>query len=148
MKIHRAKLVNLPKIALLFDQYRQFYEQPSDINRALDFLKKRLKKGESVLFFAEIDEKTVGFVQLYPVFSSVTTERSWLLNDLFVVENFRKNGVGEALLEAAKNFVTKKKHKGLLLETAESNVVAQRLYERLGWELESADYRFYFWKSS
>ena len=147
MKILRARSADLDGIAPLFDAYRQFYGQESDIPAARNFLETRLSRRETVVFFAKIGEKAVGFTQLFPIFSSVSMERSWLLNDLFVLENFRKNGVGEALLLQAQQFVSAKKHKGLLLETAADNASAQRLYERLGWHKESDDYWFYFWKS-
>lgn len=147
MKILRATRAHLPEIAVLFDQYRQFYGQKGDVEAAQTFLKERLERRESVIFLAKIDGQPAGFTQLYPIFSSVSMEKSWLLNDLFVAENFRKKGVGEALLLRAQKFVTDKKHKGLLLETAADNTPAQRLYDRLGWQKESDDYWFYFWKS-
>lgn len=64
-----------------------------------------------------------------------------------MVEKFRKKGVAEALLLRAQKMVADKKHKGLALETAADNVAAQRIYDRLGWQKESDEYFFYFWKS-
>ena len=73
-------------VAPLFDAYRQFYQQPSDPALARAFIAERLARSESVIFLAERDGQAVGFVQLYPLFSSTAARprRLWLLNDLFV----------------------------------------------------------------
>ncbi len=148
MKILRADRRHLDVVAPLFDGYRLFYGQKSDLAAARVFLNDRLRLRESVIFLAKAnDGEAVGFTQLYPIFSSVSMERSWLLNDLFVDEKSRKHGVGEALLRRAQAFVKEKSHKGLLLETAADNLAAQRLYDRLGWHRESDDFYFYFWKA-
>src|SRR6266446_5967500 len=88
-------------IAPLFDSYRQFYDEPADAELAAAFIRDRLQAKESVIFLAEeSDEGTreaLGFVQLYPSFSSVAACRIWVLNDLFVAPEARGRGVGRAL---------------------------------------------------
>ncbi len=79
MKTIRANRSHLGQIAPLFDGYRQFYGQKTDLKAAHDFLEERLKKGESVIFFIKINGEAAGFTQLFPIFSSVSMERSWLL---------------------------------------------------------------------
>ena len=69
--------------------YRVFYEQKSDIHAARVFLEERLRKEESIIFIAKAGLDSVGFVQLYPAFSSVSMRKSWILNDLFVSETHR-----------------------------------------------------------
>lgn len=136
---------HLEQIAELFDDYRVFYNQVSDLGAARKFLSDRIKLKESVLFLAFYNGVPCGFTQLYPVFSSVTMERSFILNDLFVAENFRKNGIGKALLEAAKNKTINDGYKGLALETHPENP-ARRLYEKEGWK-EDNEFVHYFWKN-
>ena len=80
-------LRHLDKLAHIFDLYRQFYKQNGDINAAKLFLKERIVASESIIFAAFEDGTIVGFTQLYPTFSSVTLQRSWILNDFFVLEN-------------------------------------------------------------
>jgi len=93
----------------LFDQYRVFYKQESDIERAKTFIQARLDNNESVIFVALSSDKTpVGFTQLYPKYSSARTVKNWILNDLFVLKEFRKQGVGESLIKTAMNFGKKK----------------------------------------
>ena len=143
--ILKAQKEHLPKIAFLFDKYRVFYEQPSDIKAAKKFLEERLARNESILFLAMYNGSEAGFTQLYPTFSSVSLRPSLILNDLYVAESFRKKGIGEALLNHAKNFCKEQSFKGLALETAVQNP-AQRLYERLGWKKDSHCFH-YFWKA-
>lgn len=101
------------------------------------FLKKRMKREESVIFVAEERGELVGFTQLFPIFSSVSMRRTWLLNDLYVNERSRGIGVAGALLNAAKEFGRETNSKWLLLQTAADNITAQKVYEKNGWIKET-----------
>ena len=127
--IRRATLDDLDAVAKLFDAYRVFYHQPSDVDRARDFLYERMRNAESVVLVAERDA-IVGFTQLYPIFSSV---RTWLLNDLFVHADARRHGVANALLDAAADFAREQGAAGLMLETTRDNAPARALYRAAGW---------------
>ena len=120
----------------LFDQYRQFYGQPSDPELATRFIKERLSKGESVIFVAIETENSadtpVGFTQLYPTYSSVRATKNRILNDLFVAEEHRRKGIGEGLIQAALQFAADEGCTYVQLETAVTNTGAQQLYEAIG----------------
>ena len=131
--IRRASAADLDALVPLFDAYRVFYAQPSDPVRARDFLAERFANGESAVLVAERGPSAVGFTQLYPVFSSVRTARTWLLNDLFVVEGARRGGVARALLDAAAAFAREQGAAGLMLETTRDNAPARALYRAAGW---------------
>jgi GNAT superfamily N-acetyltransferase len=137
MEIIRAEVIHLGDATFLFDKYRQFYKQNSNIEAALKFLEERVRKNESVIFLGYVDKKPVGFMQLYPTFSSVSIQRAWLLNDLFVEESHRKLGVATALLAKAYDFGKESKAKYLMLQTGNQNFTAQRLYESKGWKRDS-----------
>lgn len=124
----------------MFDRYRQFYQQPTDINAAKEFLTARLTNYESVIFIASEGEQAIGFTQLYPIFSSMSLSKAWLLNDLFVDDAARKKGVATALLSAAEKFGRQSSARWLLLETAHTNSPTQSLYEKPGWQRETAFY--------
>ncbi|HEY1054369.1 MAG TPA: GNAT family N-acetyltransferase [Emticicia sp.] len=145
IQLIQAELSHVDAVAEVFDAYRQYYGQTSDIEGARQFLAERITNKESVIFLALEDNQPLGFTQLYPMFSSVSMRRSWTLNDLFVKENIRSRGIGKALLAAAQNFIIQQGHKGLLLETTPDNTKAQSLYERLGWVREQNYY--YFWQA-
>jgi ribosomal protein S18 acetylase RimI-like enzyme len=135
--IRRADANDLDALASLFDAYRQFYEQASNIKGARAFLAQRLEYDESVLLIAEHGGVAVGFVQLYPIFSSVRMGRVWTLNDLYVVPDARRGGIARALLDACCDFARATGALGLQLETGKDNVAAQKLYRDAGWELET-----------
>jgi ribosomal protein S18 acetylase RimI-like enzyme len=133
--IRQAGPTDADLVAPLFDAYRRFYEQPPDLALARSFIAARLERGESVVFLAERDGRPVGFVQLYPVFSSTAARprRLWLLNDLYVAPEARGSGVARALMLRARRLAEETDAVGLELATAHTNVAAQRLYESLGW---------------
>ena len=137
MTIRKAKKKDIEQLSVLFDKYRIFYKQKSDVNSAKSFLKKRMKREESVIFVAEERKDLVGFTQLFPIFSSVSMQRTWLLNDLYVNERARGIGAATALLNAARDFGAQTNSKWLLLHTAADNFTAQRVYERNGWIRET-----------
>lgn len=144
MKIVKAKIEQLDVVSPLFDSYRVFYGQESDINVAREFIESRLKNNESVIFLALDDEGNgLGFAQLYPSFSSVSAARIWVLNDLFVSDTARRQGMARKLMDAAKDMGLKDNVKGLALETAENNENAQKLYESLGYVRESGTYHYF-----
>ena len=143
MSIQRATINDLNSVAELFDAYRVFYQQESNLEGARNFLKERLENEDSVVFIAYDEINPVGFVQLYPTFSSVSMKKSWILNDLFVHETARKKGFGEKLIKTAIEFAEETGAKGVSLETGNDNVNAQRLYEKIGFKKES-NYFYYF----
>lgn len=132
--IRKATVADLDSLVPLFDAYRQFYKQETDLEGARKFLTERLEGEESVVFLAFYGERPAGFTQLYPIFSSVGMRRSWLLNDLYVDVVARKKGVGERLLEEAKTWARATGASWMMLETAVDNHLAQALYEKNGWE--------------
>jgi ribosomal protein S18 acetylase RimI-like enzyme len=143
MTIQKATINDLNALAELFDAYRVFYQQESNVEEARNFLKERIENEDSVVFIAYDESNPVGFVQLYPTFSSVSMKRSWTLNDLFVNKSARKKGFGEKLIKTAIEFADETGAKGVALETGHDNVTAQKLYEKIGFIKES-NYFYYF----
>ncbi|WP_374720961.1 GNAT family N-acetyltransferase [Peribacillus tepidiphilus] len=138
MEIYQATLSDLKEVSNLFNLYRLFYKQPSNLNGAELFISERLKNQESVIFVAVDQGKYLGFTQLYPSFSSVSMKRTWILNDLYVHEEARKKGVAQKLLETAKEYALSTGAKSLELQTAPDNKDAQRLYEKNGYKADSS----------
>lgn len=143
MNIVRATAADIPVLAPLFDQYRVFYKQPSDLEAATHFLNKRFNKNETVVFLAWKQQIAVGFTQLFTTFSSVSLRNIYILNDLFVAPEYRHLGAGKALLYRAQQYCVETGAKGLALETAIDNP-AQNLYDQMGWEKDTHCFH-YFW---
>lgn len=141
--VHRAASTDLEALVPLFDGYRMFYGRPSDHALARDFLQQRLQRAESVVLLAKHDGRAAGFTQLYPMFSSVSAARLWVLNDLFVAADARQLGVARALLAAATDFARDDGALRLELETTPDNQAAQALYRATGWRSYDETLRFH-----
>ncbi|SRR5579883_422094 len=137
LKLVKVSVEQVDLIVPLFDAYRQFYGQMADLDGARRFLSERLGRGESVVFAILENERALGFTQLYPSFSSVSMKPIWILNDLFVVGEARRRGVGLRLLRAARDHASRTGAARLALSTAVTNTKAQTLYERDGWRRDS-----------
>lgn len=143
MNIHQATINDLDSLTELFDLYRQFYKQASDLKGAREFIEERFIKKESVIFIAYDGEEPIGFTQLFPSFSSVSMQKSWVLNDLYVKETARRKGVAEQLIKKAIGLAEETGAKGILLETGNENVNAQKLYEKIGF-IKDSNYYYYY----
>jgi ribosomal protein S18 acetylase RimI-like enzyme len=136
---------DLDQLSLLFDSYRVFYHMKSDVAGARAFLAQRIKKGDSAIFAARVEDAgLVGFVQLYPLFSSTRMKQLWLLNDLYVSPFFRGQKISVGLIDRAKQHAKETGSAGLTLETAKSNVIGNSLYIRTDFQLDK-DHNFYAW---
>ncbi|MMZ67075.1 Spermine/spermidine acetyltransferase [compost metagenome] len=116
---------------------------------ARSFLFQRFEHQESIIFLAKDNDKngkSIGFAQLYPVFSSISMERSLILNDLFVDESYRGQGIGKKLLQAVSDYCNFIHSKGIELSTAATNTAAQKLYEQVGY-VRDKEYYHYFRKA-
>ncbi len=142
--VRQAVFADLEALTPLFDRYRQFYAQPSDPHAARTFLHARLAANESVLFIACDEELALGFVQLYPSFSSVSLGRTFILNDLFVIDAARRNGIASRLLDAALDYASGVGAIRVTLSTAVDNAGARALYESEGWQRDEKYYVYHF----
>ncbi len=72
----QARVADVQVLAPMFDAYRVFYGNASDLGLAKRFLLERFSHNESIIFIAENDGgDAVGFTQLYPSFSSGAAAR-------------------------------------------------------------------------
>jgi ribosomal protein S18 acetylase RimI-like enzyme len=146
--IHKATIHDLTQLSVLFDEYRIFYECESDLQNSKSFLRERINNGDSVIFVAKsTDGLLMGFVQLYPLLSSIRMKRLWLLNDLYVNPKFRRLKISVMLLDSAKQLVKETHAAGILLETAKSNTIGNKLYLKTNFVLDT-DHNYYEWSSA
>jgi ribosomal protein S18 acetylase RimI-like enzyme len=143
-EVRRATEADIDLLVPLFDGYRQFYRQPSDPDGARRFLTERLERRESIVFLAFRKGNAAGFVQLYPSFSSGAMRPIFILNDLFVASDGRRQGIGSALLQTAISYAKSSGAARLVLSTEISNATAQSLYEKLGWKRDAVFCSYHF----
>ena len=134
MTVSAVAVADLDALVPLFAGYLQFYQVPRSATEIHAFLLERLQRGDAQLFIARDEQGMAqGFTQLYPLQSSLSLAPAWLLSDLFVLPSARRQGVGEALMNAARSYAEASGACGLQLETAKTNLAGQALYERLGY---------------
>jgi GNAT superfamily N-acetyltransferase len=133
LTIRRAVVAEVSGFAALFDDYRMFYGKRGDRQRAEEFLRERVGRGQSLLFGAWRGGVLLGFCQIYPGFSSIAAARAWVLNDLYVLPEARRMGVANALLAASEQAARAAGVDRMSLQTAPGNEGARALYGRRGW---------------
>ena len=132
---------DLPALGKLFDEYRQFYQLPTDVQKATAYLEARLGARESVVLIAADEAgQLLGFTQLYPTWCSLLAGPVYVLYDLYVAPQARRRGVGRALLKAAAQRGQRDGKLRMTLSTAKTNADAQSVYESLGWERDNEFY--------
>jgi GNAT superfamily N-acetyltransferase len=115
-----------------------------DDRRAEVSLRQAIESHDSVVLVAEDDGKFVGFITGYQDMHSVRFGyRAWV-EDLAVHPERRSEGIGKALLDAAKAWAKERGATHLELDSGDARPEAHRFYERerpswtsrcFGWEL-------------
>jgi GNAT superfamily N-acetyltransferase len=145
LTIRQATIQDLPGIVPIFDSYREYFNQQKDPVLVERFLFEKFEHRESVIFIAQQQDKVIGFAQLYPLFSSLSLQRVWLLNDFFIAEEFRGGGVGTQLFASVKEFTLLTKSKGIELSVEHTNKKAWTFWEKQGFK-QDEEFRYYFYK--
>ncbi|MGZ3496929.1 MAG: GNAT family N-acetyltransferase [Vulcanimicrobiaceae bacterium] len=132
--IVRATSSHAAHVAPLFDAYRQFFTEKSDLQRSTEFISERLHNQDSVVFLALDGDEGVGFIQLYPLFSSWYAKRIWFLSDLYVTPDARRNAVGRALVQRVVDHANETGASSVMVELPFSEPHLQRFYGAFGFE--------------
>jgi GNAT superfamily N-acetyltransferase len=134
--VREASLNDLDAVTALFDAYRVFYRKASNPEAAREYMRERLSRGESRVFLALVDGRAVGFMQLYPTFTSVDLGTMWILNDLYVDPDARRHGIASRLLQRAEDLGRETGAAKLFLRTERINEAGKACYEQAGWALD------------
>ena len=144
LKIIKAKEKHIEDVSILFDLYRQFYKYKKDLKNSKNYIYNRIINEESIIFICTQDEKIIGFVQLYETFDSLNLDKKLILYDLYVLEGYRKLGIGKKLMNRSKVFAMRNNFSRIELSTSIDNYNAQKLYESLDYirDKEYYDYGY------
>lgn len=136
MNVIQCNMEHAQSAAELFDQYRMFYEQESDLSGCYAFIKENIENARSKIFLLYDDGAAVGFSQLYASYCSISMRSFYYLSDLYIDRSCRKKGYARFLMNYLTEHFAKLGAHRLTLETATTNTAAQRLYESLGYQRE------------
>lgn len=144
MRIVQAGIERLDEITPLFIKYREFYGQLPKPEASRRFLEDRLKNEQAIILLAEDETsgKVLGFCQFIPSFSALTLTPSWVLKGIYVIEEARRQLVGDNLINHAKDMARAAGIKRMTVMTGETNEVAQSLYRSLGFT-DDVDFRYF-----
>jgi ribosomal protein S18 acetylase RimI-like enzyme len=135
LRIVRAELKDVETLTPLFEQWRQFYKHAANTGEAAAFLSERISHRDCAIFIARSEDgEALGYILIYPTFSSLKMSRVIVLNDMFVVEHARRRGVGRALLESARNYAQSTGATRIDVSLRPENEAARALYASLEYE--------------
>ena len=123
-----------------FDEHREFDQ--SSAHAYIDEVLGDTKKLNGKILVAEKDGKVCGFIQ------GVILETDDLQHEkqkegwvglLFVMENMRKQGIGEGLLAEMKNYFEQQSCKVMKLKVLSSNANAIKVYQKIGFKTQELE---------
>lgn len=96
--------------------------------------------GEPVLFIVLTnypESIPVGFIRLCLMSSSFSAVKATIVNDLYVLPDYRNNGAALKLTEAAIKFAIHNKSAFIRLEILQENLSAKKLFESVGFKCQT-----------
>lgn len=137
MIVRRATLEDLSALAVLFDEYRQFYGESSNLQQSSNFLEQRFKNAESIIFVNLKGEVLTGFVLLYRGFSSIQCRNYFVLDDVYVSPQFRRQGAARQLIDTAILFAGQENAAKVWVDTPKDNYQSHQLYISMGFKADN-----------
>lgn len=107
--------------------------EPADIDHTT-----YLKDPEKTIFLAYVAGEIAGQIILRKNWNNYA-----YVDDIAVDVNFRRMGIGQALIDQAKEWAREKQLAGIMLETQNTNVGACKFYEGCGFKLGGFDNYLY-----
>lgn len=136
MNIRRLQHNEIEKVVAVFDDYRVHFGQQSDIKATYEFIYRNVSLEDAVIFIVEANEQVIGFVQLYKILSSMKMSNLLIINDLFLTADARGQRIGEQLMNQAFTYGKENGYETIYLETEKSNIAGNRLYQKLGMQID------------
>ena len=84
----------------------------------------------------------MGFVNLYPSYSTLSLQRLYILNDLGVSQKYRNMGIAKSLINKVIDFAKTTNAVRIELKTQKTNTQAQKLYASLGFAIDSENIHY------
>ena len=98
--LRQAKPTDTPIILSLIKALAQYEHLSDRVSATVEELEKALfERQEALVILAEYDQHVVGFALYFYNFSTFLGKKGLYLEDLFVLEEHRNKGIGEALFQ-------------------------------------------------
>jgi ribosomal protein S18 acetylase RimI-like enzyme len=113
------------------------FRTPDGPARSKDYVSTVISEQNIVLFVAESDGRIIGLVQAYvreaPDIPLFVPRRTAVIDNIAVREEFRRSGVGQALVERVERWAADENASQIELNVWEFNAGARGFYEKLGY---------------
>lgn len=107
-------------------------------------IKKKAIKGKGIKFFIEVDRKEVGRAFLYILHNDLHEKPLGFLEDVYVNENLRGQGIGTKLLDKVINEARANGCYKIVATSRHSRPEVHKLYERIGFKDQGVEFRLDF----
>jgi GNAT superfamily N-acetyltransferase len=124
----------LPPMWLLHTESELISKEKLKAMSALDYVKKGLKSKNQVFFVAKIDEQIIGIIrcEIKPAPHYYHEKKTAFLDDLIVIEKYRKQGIATALIKEAIMWAQQKQTRLFCGKIWEFNKPSAKLFKKLG----------------
>ena len=90
------------------------------------------------------DEEPIAYAMFYPYFASFRGQCGFYLEDIFIAEDFRRNGLGEAMVKIVAKLAKQRGYERIDFQVLEWNTPAVKFYEKLGAVRDDSERHFIF----
>ena len=90
------------------------------------------------------DEEPIAYAMFYPYFASFRGQCGFYLEDIFIAEDFRRNGLGEAMVKIVAKLAKQRGYERIDFQVLEWNTPAVKFYEKLGAVRDDSERHFKF----
>lgn len=144
MYVRRAQPGDFDQWTLLWRSYLAFYDEPQDAQITQTTWQRLIDEKEPMYAFVVIrDGQVVGFAHLIGHHSTWSQKDRLYLNDLFIAQPHRQNGLARLLLEHARHFAASNNYEWLYWTTREGNATARTLYDQIANRTDFVQYRIF-----
>jgi len=107
-------------------------------------INKKVIKGRGIKFFVKIDGKEVGRAFLYILKNDLHERPFGFLEDVYISENLRGQGIGSQLLDKVINEAKINGCYKIIATSRYSRPKVHKLYERIGFKNQGIEFRLDF----
>jgi GNAT superfamily N-acetyltransferase len=123
-----------PAVHALINALAEYEREPDAVESTPDVIRRQLADSRPPFecLLAEADGEVVGFALFFPTYSTWLGRQGLWLEDLFVLESYRRRGIGRALLTSVARLAVARGYGRLEWSVLDWNEPALAFYRRLG----------------
>ena len=133
LTIRRANEKDISLIQCMIKGLAAYEKRPQDMTGTQEKLKYWIfERKIAAVLIAEYDGEAVGYALYYPIFGSFAAEGRVHLEDLFIKEEYRNQGIGKYFFDRIAGIVREEGYSAMEWSCLDWNEPAVAFYEKLG----------------